>query len=193
MKKAAKELNFELLDFIKLDPKNPDFKAAAAQIAKISPQAVVLASAGKTFIDIIKAVYETEARPSFYGFSIVNHTIVAKSLGPLARGIVLSQVMPTMRDTSLPVVAQFIAAVKQKDAAGTGTDSQFEGFLHAKLLTDAIRKTGRNLTTANLIKTLESNVETRYGKFSVRYTPQSHIGSTYVELAILDAEGKLRR
>lgn len=31
--------------------------------------------------------------------------------------------------------------------------------------------------------------------FNVRasYTPQSHIGSTYVELAILDADGKLRR
>ena len=193
MIKAAKELNFELLDFIKLDPKNPDFKTAAAQIEKISPQAVVLASAGKTFTDLIKAVHDTTARPSFYGFSIVNHTSVAKLLGPLARGIVLCQVMPSMRDMSMPIVAEFLKVVKQKDPAGTGTDSQFEGFLHAKILAEGIRKAGRNLTTESLIKALESAGEIRFGKFSARYTPQSHIGSTYVELAILDADGKLRR
>ena len=193
MKKAAKELNFELVDFVKLDPKNPDFKAAAAQIEKIAPQALVLASAGKTFTDTINAVYETSARPSFYGFSVVNHTSVAKLLGPKSRGIVLCQVMPSMRDTAVPLVAEFLNAIKQKDASATGTDSQFEGFLNAKLLTEGLRKAGRNLTTESLIKALETAGETRYGKFSARYTSTTHIGSTYVELAILDADGQLRR
>jgi ABC-type branched-subunit amino acid transport system substrate-binding protein len=193
MKKAAKELNFELVDFVKLDPKNPDFKTAAAQIEKIAPQALVLASAGKTFTDTINAVYETSARPSFYGFSVVNHTSVAKLLGPKARGIVLCQVMPSMRDTAVPLVAEFLNAVKQKDPVASGTDSQFEGFLNAKLLTEGLRKAGRNLTTESLIKSLETAGETRYGKFSARYTSTAHIGSTYVELAILDADGQLRR
>ena len=193
MKKAAKELNFELVDFVKLDPKNPDFKTAAAQIEKIAPQALVLASAGKTFTDTINAVYETSARPSFYGFSVVNHTSVAKLLGPKARGIVLCQVMPSMRDTAVPLVAEFLNAVKQKDPAASGTDSQFEGFLNAKLLTEGLRKAGRNLTTESLIKSMETAGETRYGKFSARYTSTAHIGSTYVELAILDADGQLRR
>ena len=142
VKKAAKNLNFELIDFIKLDPKNPDFKAAALQIEKVSPQALVMASAGKTFIDMINAVYETPVRPSFYGFSIVNHTTVAKSLGTKSRGIVLCQVMPSMRDTSVPVVAEFLKAIRQKDPNGSGTDSQFEGFLNAKLLTEGLRKAG---------------------------------------------------
>jgi branched-chain amino acid transport system substrate-binding protein len=193
MKKAAKELNFELVDFIKLDPKNPDFKAAATQIEKIAPQALVMASAGKTFTDAINAVYETSARPSIYGFSVVNHTSVAKLLGSRARGIVLCQVMPSMRDTAVPLVAEFLKVIKQKDPTATGTDSQFEGFLNAKLLTEGLRKAGPSLTTSSLIKAFETAGEIRYGKFATKYTSESHIGSTYVELAILDANGELRR
>jgi branched-chain amino acid transport system substrate-binding protein len=193
MKKAAKELNFDLVDFIKFDPKNPDFKAAAAQVEKISPQALVLASAGKTFTDLINTVFETSARPAFYGFSIVNHTTVAKLLGPKARGIVLSQVMPSMRDTSVPIVAEFLRVLKQKDPTAVPTDSHFEGFLNAKLLSEGLRRSGKNLTTESFIKSMESAGEIRYGKFSARYSAKEHIGSKYVELAILDADGQLRR
>ncbi|MEO6292457.1 MAG: ABC transporter substrate-binding protein [Burkholderiaceae bacterium] len=193
IKKAAEAQKFELTGFVKLDPKKPDFKVAAAQIEKLSPQALVMGTAGKTFSDLVKAVYDTPARPAYYGLSIVNSSGLAKALGPQARGIVLSQVMPSLRDPSVSVVSEYLAALKAQSATTSPSSSQFEGFLHAKLLTEGLRKAGRNLTTESLIKAFESSGEISFGKFTARYTPQAHLGSSYVELGILDTDGQLRR
>ncbi len=193
IKKAAEAQKFELAGFVKLDPKKPDFKAAAAQIEKLAPQAVVMGTAGKTFSDLVKAVYDTTARPAYYGLSIVNSSGLAKALGPQARGIVLSQVMPSLRDPSVSVVSEYLATLKAQSATSTPSNSQFEGFLHAKLLTEGLRKAGRNLSTESLIKAFESSGEISFGKFTARYSPQAHLGSSYVELGILDTDGQLRR
>ena len=193
IKKAAEAQKFELMGFVKLDPKKPDFKAAAAQIEKLSPQAVVMGTAGKSFSDLVKAVYDTPARPAYYGMSIVNSSGLAKALGPQARGIVLSQVMPSLRDPSVSVVSEYLTALKAQNASASPSNSQFEGFLHAKLLTEGLRKAGRNLTTESLIKAFESSGEISFGKFTARYSPQAHLGSSYVELGILDSDGQLRR
>jgi ABC-type branched-subunit amino acid transport system substrate-binding protein len=193
IKKAAEAQKFELTGFVKLDPKKPDFKAAAAQIEKLAPQAVVMGTAGKTFTDLIKAVYDTPARPAYYGLSVVNSSGLAKALGPQARGIVLSQVMPSLRDPSVSAVAEYLAALKAQSATTNPSSSQFEGFLHAKLLTEGLRKAGHNLTTESLIQAFETSGDISFGKFTARYTPQAHLGSNYVELGILDTDGQLRR
>ena len=51
---------------------------------------------------------------------------------------------------------------------------------------------GRDLNTDSFIRALESAGEISFGKFAARYSPNSHSGSSYVELAIIDNEGKLR-
>jgi ABC-type branched-subunit amino acid transport system substrate-binding protein len=191
-KKAAASQKFDIAGFVKLDPKQPDFKAAAEEIAKLSPQAVLMASAGGTFSNLVKAVAQTSARPNFYGLSIVSSTGIAKSLGPLSRGLVLSQVMPSLRNLGSPVVVEYLQALKAKNASATPSATQFEGYLHAKILLEAFRRTGRNLNTESLIKTLESSGPFTLGKFTASYSASAHIGSTYVELAVLDAEGNLR-
>jgi len=57
---------------------------------------------------------------------------------------------------------------------------------------EGLRRAGRDLNTDSFIRALESAGDISFGKFSLRYSPQSHNGSAYVELAIIDAEGKLR-
>ena len=64
--------------------------------------------------------------------------------------------------------------------------------MHAKLLVEGLRRAGRGLTTESLIHAFEGAGELAFGKFSVAYSPQSHSGSKYVELAIIDADGRLR-
>lgn len=41
-------------------------------------------------------------------------------------------------------------------------------------------------------KGLETGSDISFGKFVAHYSPRSHTGSSYVELAILDAEGQLQ-
>lgn len=192
LKKASEDEKLPFVAEIKVDPKQPDFAAAAAATEKAQPQAVIVATAGATFTHYIKAVQATAARPTYYGFSVASLDVINRELKDKARGIILAQIKPSLRNTTIPVVAEYLSLLRAKSPAAQPSASQFEGFVHARLLVEGLRRTGRNLTTESFIKTMEDAGEISFGRFSVKYSPKSHNGSTYVELAIVDAEGSLR-
>lgn len=187
---AAEKVNF--VAEIKVDPKQPDFAAAAAQTQAAQPQAVILGTAGTTFTSYIKAVQQTQVKPSFYGFSVASLDVINRELGERARGIVLAQIMPSLRNTTVPVVAEYLKLLREHSAGAVPSASQFEGFVHAKLLVEGLRRAGRNLSTESFIRAMESAGEIGFGRFIAKYSPQSHNGSGYVELAIVDSLGQLR-
>ncbi len=188
---AAAQLRFDAE--IKLDPKSPDYLAAAATTEKSQPQVVVLGTAGTTITKYIQAVSQTGVRPTFYGFSVVNVDQIRNDLKENARGIVLAQIMPPLRNTTIPVVAEYHKILREKNPSATPTAMQLEGFVHAKILVEGLRRAGRNLSTASFIKAMEDAGEISFNRqFSVRYSPTTHDGSSYVELAIVDSAGQLR-
>lgn len=192
LKKASEEEKLPFLAEIKVDPKQPDFAAAAQATEKAQPQAVIVATGGTTFTSYIKAVQATTARPAYYGFSVASMDVIQRELRDKARGIILAQIMPSLRNTTIPVVAEYLSLLRAKSPGAQPSASQFEGFVHARLLVEGLRRTGRNLTTESFSKTMEDAGEIAFGRFSVKYSPRNHNGSTYVELAIVDAEGSLR-
>jgi ABC-type branched-subunit amino acid transport system substrate-binding protein len=192
VKKATAAAGLTLLAEIKVDPAAPDFAAAAAATAQANPQAVIVGTAGLTFPNYAKAVLATAARPVFYGFSVASLDVINRELKEKARGIVLAQVMPSLRNATIPVVAEYLSLLKARSPDAIPSASQFEGFVHARLLVEGLRRTGRELSTASFTKTLQSANEINFGRFSAKYSPRSHNGSDYVELAIIDAEGRLR-
>lgn len=192
VKLAAEQEKLQLAAEVKVDPKQPDFKAAAQQVAAAQAQAVIMGTAGTTFPNFVKALRETGSRPSFYGFSIASADLLNKELGEGARGIILAQIMPSLRNTSVPVVRDFLKALAEKMPEAKPTPSLLEGYVHATLLVEGLQRTGRALSTESFIRTLETSGEISLGKFKVQYSPQSHIGSSHVELAIVDSNGQLR-
>lgn len=177
---------------VKVDPKHPDFQAAAAATVKAAPQAIIMGTAGTTFPLFVRAVHTAGAKPSFYGFSIASLDVINRELKENARGIVLAQIMPSLRNSSVPVVAEYLKLLREKAPEAPPSASQFEGFVHARLLVEGLRRAGRNLSTDSFIKAMESAGEISFGKFVAKYSPQTHNGSSYVELAIIDNAGNLR-
>ncbi len=189
---AAAAENISFVAEIKGDPAKPDFKAAAAATEQAKPQAVIVATAGATFTNYIKAVQQTGAKPGFYGFSVASVDVINRELKEQARGIILTQIMPSLRNNTIPVVAEYLKLLREKSPGAPPSASQFEGFVHAKLLVEGLRKAGRQLSTDTFIKAMESAGEISFGRFVAKYSPQSHNGSSYVEMAIIDNEGQLR-
>ncbi|MEO8022325.1 ABC transporter substrate-binding protein [Polaromonas sp.] len=192
IRKAATQESLQLAGEVKVDPKQPDFKAAALETEKWQPQAVIMGTGGATFPAFVKAVRQTSARPIYYGFSTSSLDVINKELGSEARGIVLAQIMPSLKSESVPVVTEYMALLRKKSPGAQPSTFRFEGFVHAKLLVEGLQRGGRNLTTESFIKGMEAAGEINYGRFTARYTPEAHNGSSYVELAIIDAEGQLR-
>jgi len=192
LQQAAAAAKIKLDAEVKIDPKAPDYAAAAAAAERAQPQAVLLGIAGGTLSNFVKATLQTSIRPSFYGFSVANVDLIRRDLQDNARGIVLAQIMPPLRNTTIPVVAEYHRLLKEKDPAAVPSAFQLEGFVHAKLLVEGLRRAGRNLSTASFIKAMEEAGEISFGRFAARYSPTSHNGSSYVELAIIDNAGQLR-
>ena len=192
LQQAATAVKIKLDAEVKIDPKAPDYAAAATAAERAQPQAVLLGIAGGTLSNFIKATLQTSVRPSFYGFSVANVDLIRRDLQENARGIVLAQIMPPLRNTTIPVVAEYHKLLREKDPAAVPSAFQLEGFVHAKLLVEGLRRAGRNLSTASFIKAMEEAGEISFGRFAAKYSPNSHNGSSYVELAIIDNAGQLR-
>ena len=192
LRQAAKLENMTFVAEVRVDPKQPDFKAAAAETEKARPQAVILGTAGTTFTYYIKAVLQTNVKPGFYGFSVASLDVINRELKERARGIVLAQIMPSLRNTTIPAVAEYQKLLQERSSDSVPSASQFEGFIHAKLLVEGLKKTGRKLSTEAFTKAMEGMGEVSFGRFVAKYSPQSHNGSSYVELAIIDNLGQLR-
>ena len=192
VKKASASLGLPAVAEIRLDPGSPDFAAAAAETAQTSPQAVIVGTAGMTFPKYVKAVQATSARPLFFGFSVASLDVINRELKDDARGIVLAQIMPSLRNGAIPVVSEYLKLHAAKFPEAEPSASQFEGFVHARLLVEGLRRTGRDLSTASFIRTMEGAGEISFGRFRAQYSPRSHNGSSYVELAIIDSQGRLR-
>lgn len=192
VKKASVAENLPLVVEVKVDPAAPDFAAAAATTAQANPQAVIVGTAGLTFTNYIKALHATAARPVLYGFSVASPDGINRELKDKARGIILAQIMPSLRNNTIPVVAEYLKLHAAKSPDVPPSAAQFEGFVHARLLVEGLKRTGRDLNTANFIKAMEGAGEIAFGRFTAQYSPKSHNGSNYVELAIIDADGRLR-
>jgi branched-chain amino acid transport system substrate-binding protein len=192
IRQAAAANKLQIVAEASVDAKQPDFAGAAAAVAKAEPQAVVMCTAGATFIGFVKALAATSVRPAIYGYSVVSVDQVTRELGQAARGVVLAQIMPSLAHRSNPAVNEFLALAEASGKGGAPSQSRFEGFVHARVLVEGLRRAGRDLSTDSFIRGLESAGEISFGKFAARYSPQSHSGSSYVELAIIDNEGKLR-
>ncbi|MBE7366454.1 ABC transporter substrate-binding protein [Ramlibacter pallidus] len=192
VRKAAADEQVKLAAEVKVDPKQPDFAAAAKEAAAAEPQAVIMGTAGTTFPSFVKAMNQGASRPNYYGFSIASVDLLNKELGAGARGIVLAQIMPSLKNNAVPVVREYLKVLGDKMPEARPTPSQLEGWVHANLLVEGLRRAGRNLSTESFIQAMETSGEIAFGNFKAQYTPQSHNGSSFVELAIIDGSGQLR-
>ena len=114
-----------------------------------------------------------------------------KALGDHARGVVVSQVFPSVRSGSVPMVkeAQTLAAAKKM----TLSPAMLEGFAAAKVLVEGLQRAGKSPTRERLRAALEGMKSYNLGGLEVGYGPDDHTGLDYVELSIIGADGRFIR
>lgn len=167
-----------------------DVERAAATVASKSPAAVVLSTSGKGAVAFIRRFQEIGARTQFYGMSVVSSRELAAELGPAARGIVISQVVPSPWRTQVALAREFQLALRDKLQPSYGA---MEGFVAARVLVEGLKRAGRQLTREALIQGLESMADWDAGGFRVSYSPSKRTGSSFVELSMLNADGSFLR
>ena len=166
---------------------------AVKDIAPKLPDAVVQISAYKSCAAFIREARKAGFGGQFFNVSFVGTQALADELGKEGRGIVVSQVMPFPFSTTTGISREYLEAVRKAGGDARANYSSMEGYLAAKVLTEGLKRAGRNPSREQLINGLESIQTANFGGFSVDFGPKDHVASRFVDLSMLTEDGKVRR
>jgi len=192
--RALKVQGLEAVGLGTVERNTANVDAAVKSILAAGPEAIVQISSYKACAAFIRAARSAGFTGTFYNVSFVGTRALAEELGPSARGVIVSQVMPFPYSASTPISSEYIAAGKA--TAGDRFEPNYtsiEGYVAARALVAGLRRAAGNLTSEGIVKGLETLGNTDLGGFYVDFSAQKHTGSKLVDLTILTETGQVRR
>lgn len=164
---------------------------AVAQIAKANPQAVIMATLYKPSAEFVRQMRKAGQMPQFSTLSPVGADLLVGELGAKdAHGIGISQVMPYPWNDTLPVVKEYQKALQSFAKHGNYSYYGIEGYINAKVMTEALKKAGKEPSREKLVSILEGG-SVDVGGYRVTYTSTNHNGSRFVDLTVLGRDGRI--
>ncbi len=161
-------------------------KAMAAKDLQGIIIAVPYAAAG-SFIKDMKAANRAAM---FINVSSVGTQELRDTLRDQGRGVQMLNIVPSPWDGNTPVIREY-----QQRMNDIGRSDRFysfasvEGFIAAKALVSGLRKAGKNVDRETLIAGMEQ-VNENFGGYVVSFSPTNHNGSKYVEMTIINKDGR---
>ncbi len=157
------------------------------QITKEAPHYVLATTQFNVVRDVLTLGADSGVILPVAALSFVNPDELAESVGEVARGTVVSQVVPSPRlstQTSIPVV---------KDCAETLTAfnggklnyTSLESCIAAKTLLVALKRAGNNPTRDGVLQAMGSLGRVDVGGFVLNYSSGNRHGSQWVDLTML--------
>ena len=110
--------------------------------------------------------------------------------GPASAGVSIAQVVPSPT-ASIAVVHE---CAKALEAAGSKTpmnSTQLEACIAAKVLTEGIRRAKKPISPQTLNDALANLGSYDVGGYKITFSPASHHGSKFVELAMVTRDGRM--
>ncbi len=175
----------------KFDRAKPDFSAITPRAKALDPQAIILIGTGSAVVDGIKSFRAAKVGGQILTLSNNASGGFVEALGNQAHGVVVTQVFPSERAITYPLVRE--ATDMAKAANITLTPAMVEGFTDAKVLVEGLRRAGPNPTRARLHDAMETFRKFDLGGLTLSYTPEDHSGLEFTDLSIIGQNGNFRR
>lgn len=172
-----------------------DVAAAAAAMRRADVAAIIMISVNRPTAAFARSYREAGGSAQLFNISVVDAGQLVK-LAPkqATHGLGISQVMPFPYSESLPVTREFKKLFARYAPAGAAISyTNFEEFVGAKVLTEAIRRAGPNPGAEKIVHALETLGSYDVGGFNVSFSPDNRIGSRFVEVTVIGRNGNLLR
>ncbi len=108
-------------------------------------------------------------------------------------GLIFAQVVPYPWFEATPVVRDYRAALKAYAPQEAPSFSTLEGYINARVMVEALRRSDRKLSREALVTALEGMRAFDVGGFTVSYGPEHHEGSRFVDIVVVAADGRFVR
>lgn len=172
----------------KPDVGDAQLAAAAAALKAQGVDLVINHGSAALYARLIRAARAAGLRTTFWGVNS-GSTILAAELGPLAQGMVFSQIVPNPNSGKTALTREYQERMKQAFPERGLSYGSLEGYMTAKALYAALRAAGATPTRASLLTALE-RFETDLGGVMLRWRKGQHMGSSFVDLAMVGRDGR---
>jgi len=133
-----------------------DVETQVQEIKKSDPDVVVMiGTADPCAAFILEALRQGMQDVLFANVSFVGAHELAKRLPHCRASVYVSQVFPSIADTSLPAVREYRQLMQTFFPAAQPDQISLEGFLNAKLFVEALKRSGVAPDRESLVKTIE--------------------------------------
>jgi len=184
IEKAMKRHGIPSYASASIQPDGSDADKAIAALREKEPEAIIMITTGTATVSFIKGFNKVQKGMRFYALSVMGTQSAVKALGPDGIGVVVTSVVPFPWSNSNPLAKEYQVAMRK-----AGYDNLsflgFEAYINAKVVAEAIRRAGKDLTRAKFNTAMESMRDLDLGGFHLNYSKNQHQGTRFVELTII--------
>lgn len=170
------------------DPDGTAGAAAAATLAAAQLDAVVLGVSGADAVSFLRSYQALGARSLYFARSLVSSGQLHQELGQGARGIVVSQLVPSPFKPTLQIVRDYRRLLSARDPLALPSYVEFEGFINARLMLKALERAGSNPTAASVLDAMRRLGRVDLGGHVIDFS-RGHVGSRFVDLTMMRGDG----
>lgn len=190
VERALRKRKLDVMAVATVERNSVDVASAVTKLKALQPRAVIIITAHKASTAFIRGMLkDAESIPYLWNISFVGSKVLANSLGKEGRGVMISEVVPSPWDEKLAVVKEYKRLYLSKPGREMGFIS-LEGFIAAKVFVEGLRRAGKDLSRVNFLKAVESMHAYDTGGFTVKFGPNDHTGSDFVDLTVINSDGQ---
>lgn len=167
-------------------------KRAVLAIRKAEPQAVVIVGAYQPSAEFIRISRILGLDPLFVNISFVGSKALANELGDDGEGVIVTQVVPLPDDTSVPLVADYVRALKEFDPVLHPGFVSLEGYIVGRLVIEALEELGPEVSRMGLLDTIRSVGSFDLGGVVLTFGPGDNQGMDDVFFTVIQSDGSFR-
>ncbi|WP_168735296.1 ABC transporter substrate-binding protein [Pseudothauera rhizosphaerae] len=168
-------------------------EAAAAAIAAVNPQGVVMVSNTAASTAFVTEYRKRGGDGMLLVLSTTDGPQVVERLGrEAAHGLAIAQIVPHPQSRTMPLVREFQETYARGVPAGIEMNhTLLQGYVGGKIIVEALRRAGPNATRATLRDALEGIRNYDLGGIRADFSPTRHTGVDFVDITIIGRDGRL--
>jgi len=161
----------------------------------MQPQAIIMISSGSAAAGFIEKYRIAGGAAQLLAHSGADIEQLSKRLSPeQMQGVAIAQVTPSPYKVSSPLVKEFTdTAAKTRNLEVPVSYAMMEGYIAARVISEAIRRQGGRPSREGTVLALDSMNSFDLGGYLISFKPGQHSGSSFVELSIVTSAGRIRQ
>ena len=166
-------------------------KSAVYRIAEAEPEAVIMVGTHHPSAAAVKMLRaELEPDPVFMSVSFVGSNALADALGDAGAGVHVTQVVPLPAGDSIPVLADYRAALAAYNSQAEPGFVSLEGYLAGRLAIAGLELCGPAVSRECFLDAVQNAGTIDLNGFKLTFGPRDNQGSDAVFQTVLGADGQ---